>query len=96
MGTLCHLTGLSDRLCYEIITHLDDASATRLALGGSCARDAVEAHDKIVQQLKLAVCPEWHVAFIAIQGAIGVSKKDVLPIQCHCVFTDFLLPFLSS
>ena len=55
MGTLCHLTRLSDRLCYEIIIHLDDASATRLALGGSCARDAVEAHDKIVKQLKLAL-----------------------------------------
>ena len=55
MEPFCHLAGLSGRLCYEIITHLDDASATKLALGGSCARDAVEAHAKIVQQLKLAL-----------------------------------------
>ena len=92
MGTLCHLTGLSDRLCYEIIIHLDGASATRLALGGSCARDAVIAHDNIAYisaQHRLEARTGWpdtpsvDMSFVSVSVSAGFSIS--YHISCdHC------------
>jgi hypothetical protein len=83
MDPFCHLTGLSDLVCYEIITHLDDASATQLALGGSCARDAVEAHDKIVQQFKL-------VLYLYRSGSYDIDTVDMDNVSV-CVRAGFTI-----
>ena len=88
MGTLCHLTGLSDRLYYEIITHLDDASATRLALGGSCARDGVEAHDNVayVSALhRLEARTGWPDTSSVDMSFVSVSVNAGFSITSHAI-----------
>ena len=93
MDPFCHLTELSLPVLLRIIAHLDDASATQLAIGGSCARDAVIAHANIAYASalhRLEARTSNGLARHTIRGhelRVGLRQRKVFYlISCdHCV-----------
>ena len=76
----------------RIITHLDDSSATQLALGGSCARGAVIAHANVayvsaLHRLEARTgwpdTPSVDMSFVSVSVSAGFSIS--YHISCdHC------------
>ena len=75
-------------MLLRIITHLDDSSATQLALGGSCARDAVEAHAAVayVSALRrLEARTGWHDKPSVDMSFVAVSVRAGFTITSHAI-----------
>ena len=88
MDPCCHLTELSLPVLLRIIAHLDDASTTQLALGGSCARDAVEAHANVayVSALhRLEARTGWPDTSSVDMRFVSVSVRAGFTISSHAI-----------